>query len=408
MKIGHTTATRMLLLGALYFAQGVPWGFVTVTVVLSLTNLGFDAAALGGMLSTAYLPWIGKPLLGPLIDAANFGRWGRRRPIIVAAQVGMAASVLALATVDPRGSWSLFLALIFLHNAMGAFQDVATDALALVILPERERGTGNGVMSAAKFVGVWAGGPALSGLAAHGGGWTTLAPLVAAMLLFPTVLLLFVDEAHPPPDGRVARGLRPLLGSLRLVLATRATWFAVGLALTITASEGLLQPMFIPLLRRTLAFSETDVSLLLSIATAVSAAASLLGGVLSDSLGRTRTLILGVVGLAACNGLFALLRPLWPSFPFVLGFTAVSAAFSGVVYSAVLALFMDLCRPETGATQFQLYMALLNLRNAWSSFAGGRLAVRLDPAPLFGLAVLVDLIAVVFIALLARRNNAAR
>ena len=45
-------------------------------------------------------------------------------------------------------------------------QDVATDGLAVMILPPSERGTGNGVMTAAKFTGSLSGGAGLSWLIA--------------------------------------------------------------------------------------------------------------------------------------------------------------------------------------------------------------------------------------------------
>ena len=49
----QSTRSRLLLLGALYFAQGVPWGFVTVALVVRLTGAGIGAAAIGGLLAVA-------------------------------------------------------------------------------------------------------------------------------------------------------------------------------------------------------------------------------------------------------------------------------------------------------------------------------------------------------------------
>ena len=48
---------RFATFGALYFAQGVPWGFIAVGFVVFLTDLGLDNTAMGSALGLAYLPW---------------------------------------------------------------------------------------------------------------------------------------------------------------------------------------------------------------------------------------------------------------------------------------------------------------------------------------------------------------
>jgi PAT family beta-lactamase induction signal transducer AmpG len=142
-----------------------------------------------------------KPVLGPFVDLVDFGRLGRRRPIIMGAEVLMAISVLALTRVDPRASYDLFLVLVFIHNACGAAQDVATDGLAIQILKPRERGTGNGVMTAAKFVGVLAGGSALLRFT-NGTDWRIAAYATAAMVLVPVVPLLVFREPARQVESR--------------------------------------------------------------------------------------------------------------------------------------------------------------------------------------------------------------
>jgi PAT family beta-lactamase induction signal transducer AmpG len=52
----------------------------------------------------------------------------------------------------------LFTLIILLHNAFGATQDVAIDALAVNVLPEEERGLANGFMFAGASIGQTIGG----------------------------------------------------------------------------------------------------------------------------------------------------------------------------------------------------------------------------------------------------------
>ena len=106
---------RLTLLGALYFAQGVPWGLVTVTLALHLTRAGFGAPELATLFVWATMPWTFKFAMGPLVDGLG-ARAGRRRWLIAGAELAMAASLIALSSVDAVRSHGPFLALVFVHN----------------------------------------------------------------------------------------------------------------------------------------------------------------------------------------------------------------------------------------------------------------------------------------------------
>jgi MFS family permease len=206
-----TRRFRLTLLGALYFAQGVPWGLVTVTLALHLTRAGLGAPELATLFVWATMPWSFKFLMGPIVDALG-ARAGRRRWLILGAELAMVASLIALASVDAVDRRAAFLALVFVHNLCAAFQDVATDGLAIAILPVDERGRANGIMSGAKFAGTLAGGPLLSTLATSHG-WPLAAGIAAALTLAPSALLRRAREpsggAEPRADQpRTARGPR--------------------------------------------------------------------------------------------------------------------------------------------------------------------------------------------------------
>ena len=42
---------RLVVVAALYFAQGIPWGFATITLAALLAEQGVDANAIGQMLA---------------------------------------------------------------------------------------------------------------------------------------------------------------------------------------------------------------------------------------------------------------------------------------------------------------------------------------------------------------------
>jgi len=79
----------------------------------------------------------------------------------------------------------------------------------------------------------------------------------------------------------------------------------------------------------------------------------------------------------------------------------------GVVYATTLALFMDLTNPRLAATQFQIYMALLNIKDALAQKVGGRLAERLPAPMMFGLSAIIELVPLLLLPWLdARRARA--
>jgi PAT family beta-lactamase induction signal transducer AmpG len=392
-----TPRSRLLLFAGLYFAQGVPWGFFTVAIMLRLANLGLGPAAIGEVASTAWLPWTLKPLLGPLVDRVSFGRFGRRRPYILLAELGMALSLAAMSLVEPSQRLGLFSVLLFAHNLFAAAQDVGTDALAIHILPERERGSANGFMSAGKFAGVVVGGQGLL-FVAHLAGWRAAYLAAIGLLLVPALLVLPVQESDAQP-----RTVHLMQDALRL-LTRRVVLVAAAFALLVDASDSLLFPLIYPLLSKQLGFSEQQIATLSTVGGAVAAVSSIAGGFFSDRLGRRRTLFLGCLGVAGLNLVFMASRSMWGSYGFQVAFAVVGAVVSGIVYASSLALFMDLTHPKLAATQFQIYMALMNSRGFWASRLGGWSAERVTAPRMFGLGAIVELLPLLLLPVLDLRK----
>src|SRR5687767_2389040 len=80
------------LLGALYFSQGLPFGFFTQSLPVVLRQQGFSLGAIG-LSSLLALPWALKFLWAPAID-----RIGTRRSWILPLQLGSVVVLLVLAT----------------------------------------------------------------------------------------------------------------------------------------------------------------------------------------------------------------------------------------------------------------------------------------------------------------------
>jgi PAT family beta-lactamase induction signal transducer AmpG len=405
VRIGATTASRLVLLGGLYFAQGISWGFLTIAIAVRL-QLG--PAELGGLTAVAYWPWALKVVLGPLVDTVSFGRWGRRRPLILGAEAVMMVSLLALAGLDPRLTPVAFLALVLVHNSFAALQDVTTDALAISILPEHERGRANGVMAAAKYGGVLAGGTEMGSLA-EAAGWPVACLAAAALLLIPATLVLFTDEGPAPVRRGAREALRALGGEIKLSFARRVTVVAGLFALVSGVSEAFLYPVLLPLMQKGMALPDHQVRMALRLSAAAGAAGSLLGGWLADRISRREAILVSAGSLALAHLAFAALPASWPGLiEYVIG----GGLASGMLYASAVAMFMDLANPRLAATHFQFFMGLLNVRNMWAAVAGGALGRTTTAPAMFVLAAALELLPLVLLvaigALSSRRGDTGR
>ncbi|HCP83278.1 MAG TPA: hypothetical protein DIT88_02650, partial [Planctomycetaceae bacterium] len=162
MSLSTQRSQRIPTLCALYFAQGVPWGFMLTTLVNYLSENGLSTEDAGVLTSVIILPWTFKLIWAPLLDTVTYRPMGRRRPWIIVAQLCMALTLLGILAVEPymfgsdmdiAKSYTMLYWMFFIHNVFQSIQDVCTDALAVDILPESERGVTNGLMWGAKIVG---------------------------------------------------------------------------------------------------------------------------------------------------------------------------------------------------------------------------------------------------------------
>lgn len=124
----------LAVLLTLYFAQGLPSGFITQALPTLLRDHGVSLEMIGwsGLLLA---PWALKFLWAPVVDRYFSPRLGRARSWILPLQVLSAAIVMAVGLFDPTKLsepltlWSLY-SLLLLLSLVGATHDVAADGLA--------------------------------------------------------------------------------------------------------------------------------------------------------------------------------------------------------------------------------------------------------------------------------------
>ncbi|MET9834206.1 MFS transporter [Streptomyces sp. NPDC006385] len=233
---------RLCLSGVLIsgFGTSALW-LVSGVWVKDLT--GSDGLAALCMLAM-WAPTLAGPLLGTLADRT------RRKPLLIGANLLLAALLLALVTVDsPDRVWLLF-AVLFVYGAAGVVHDAAESALVAGAVPAPLLGDFNGLrMTASEGMKLLAPLAGAGVYAAYGG--ASVAVLDAATFVAATGLYacLRVRESKPERPtvtwrAQTAQGARYLWSHPRLrplVLAGGATMLFAGLngALTYAVIDGL-------------------------------------------------------------------------------------------------------------------------------------------------------------------------
>ncbi|MEM9629863.1 MAG: MFS transporter [Pseudomonadota bacterium] len=146
-----------VLLAGLYISQFLPVAFFFMGLPAILRAEGMELSQIGALYSLGIV-WVLKFLWAPLVDRTGFGRWGHYRIWVLATQSGMVAMLVLISRLGGADDFSSLLVLSLVMTAFAATQDIATDAIACRLLPERLRGPGNAIQIAGGLFGLVLGG----------------------------------------------------------------------------------------------------------------------------------------------------------------------------------------------------------------------------------------------------------
>jgi MFS family permease len=442
-----TRRGRLTAFFFLYVAEGIPLGFTATAIATQLRRGGVTPAQIGAFIGVLYLPWGWKWAMGPIVDLVYSDRLGRRRLWIMAAQLGMVLSLLSIMNVriDPSHLRLFFIAAIVL-NVFSAVQDVAIDALAVGSLRKAERGLANGLMFSGAYTGQIVGGSGVLFLNDYlknfdsslrdfySQGSFSVTFLVVASALMAIMILVSRSLREPRAEEKRQYDGSPLAAvwrelvayvvqAVRAFFGSRAAVAAFVLALmpigTYSLSLALQANLAVEI-----GMEDSDIATLGLITAIIAAVCCVIGGLLSDKLGRRRMLTYYVLGttIPPLILLYVMLHHDWilpidPTDParrlapasLVRAFwmiAMVHATFTGLVYGTRTAIFMDVCDPKVAATQFTAYMALLNVVISYSAIWQGLVIEKHGYPMTLGLDVIVGMLCLAVLPFVKPRPSA--
>ena len=147
------TPWHLFCLSSLYFAQGLPVGFLFLALNTYFASKGASITELAVFSSLLLIPWTIKIFLAPFVDTFTIRKFGRRRFWILSSQLGMVCVLLPLTIIGSELSIYAIGLIGMLVNLFIAFQDLSTDALAADSLEEITLSKANGLMWGSQIAG---------------------------------------------------------------------------------------------------------------------------------------------------------------------------------------------------------------------------------------------------------------
>ncbi|WP_433490946.1 MFS transporter [Nocardia grenadensis] len=377
-RSGTISAGTLVLLAALYFAQGLPYGFFTQALPVVLRESGFSLIEISAT-GILFAPWALKFLWAPYVD-----HYGTRRQWLLTLQLAASAVTLGLACLDLSASLRWLLVGIAVVNAISATQDVATDGLAVQLLGPRQRGLGNGIQVGAYRIGMIVGGGALLWLFALAG-WRVLFVVMSLLLLLtaipvwwsPRTTIRSTSEKAPSSPGRLPIGWWQRLrrpGMLAFILLIGGFKFGDSMG------SAMVGPFM----------SDTGLTLgqIALVKGALSSAGALAGAALGGWLcyrhGRRRALLIGGVTQTLSLALYLLAALGIGGFELIVTASLAEHILGGAATVAVFTLMMDAADPDHAGSDYTLLACAIVVVQGIAGFAAGTVGELLGYPALFG------------------------
>ncbi|MEU1239004.1 MFS transporter [Micromonospora parva] len=340
---------RLGTLTALYVTQYLGVGFITVGLTAILRDGGTSLDTLA-LLQIVGLIWPIKFLWAPILDRYGSRHRGHYRSWLLVLQSALVLALLALLPfASPADALGPIVAICAAYVFFSATQDIAVDAVAVRMLAESARGTGNGIQVAASYLGNLLGGGACV-LVYDQFGWASAIGLLVAMTAVGLVVVWRFRE--PPRTDRVARIGTAYRALLSVFGQPGCRWWTFGVVPLVYVGAGMAYALVTPALVDA-GWSLGRIGVVTGVVTSAPAiVAGLVAGLGVGRFGRGGVLVAGGLALTVST---LLLLPLMNGQAPLGGTVAALCCFMVAYTIANVVLYtvnMDYSRPDTGGTDF--------------------------------------------------------
>lgn len=384
-SLSDNTFLRYFNFIALYFAQGVPEGMLTFGIPAWMAMNGKSPGEIASFAVVTVLPWSLKFIVAPLMDRYTYLPMGRKRPWILLGQIGLVSSCISMAYIsDPLNNLNQLMIAGFMVSFFGAFQDVATDGMAVDIIPSDQQAKANGLMWGSKIIGI-SSSLALGSWLLNEYSFTTailmLSFIIGIIMLVPLCLRERKGEKIVPwakgkasPESKKTQltSWGTIFNSLYRVVRLRNSLLLVVILFIAQGSYnyiGTLLPIFCV---KELGWTSGSYSQLYSTANLIGGIGGMIiGGILIERFGKKRMMNHYFMGMVLLTVALATLKMYWHFTYFIYGFMIAYNILYTFACIGVFSIAMQCCWKKVSASQFTLYMTISNLgRIALAAFIG--------------------------------------
>ena len=368
------TPWHLFCLSSLYFAQGLPVGFLFLALNTYFASKGASITELAVFSSLLLIPWTIKIFLAPFVDTFTIRKFGRRRFWILSSQLGMVCALLPLTIIGSELSIYAIGLIGMLVNLFIAFQDLSTDALAADSLEEITLSKANGLMWGSQIAGKGIG--MLLGTSLY---FSFGIPFGISVLIALIMLLFLVPLLSKELDFKVGHKLvlnqknilapKNLLKEVAKVFSDNRAWWAILFLIFINLGSGVYEVIYNKFFLEELNWTGEMIGKLRPWGLLSGGLMGLTAGILGTYYQRhlllfffifTQILIYFFLGIFSdgISNSFA--------YTIIIGIDMAGAAISVCMF----AILMAFCFSQTSATNFGIFMGLANV----STLIGNNLA----------------------------------
>lgn len=358
----------------LYFSQGIPEGITIFAIPAWMAMNGKSTTEIASYSAVIIIPFSLKILLAPIIEKYTYLPMGRRKPWLLFGQFGILCSIIALSFVpDPLHNIFLLTAVVLCVHTFIMFQDIATDSLAIDIVPLEQQGKANSFMWGSKTIG--------TSVSLFVSSWLINRLSFSNALLImsaPVLLIMFVplclrerrgEKLLPWLAGKTSPDAAFLAvdswgklfkSFLQVVLLPNSLLLLLAVFITMAALHYMrtLLPVFTI---QALGWNNIFYSKIYSGSNLAGGIVGMfIGAIIIHRFGIMRLIRGGLLLIAMLAISMALFVPLWKNDNFIVAFIVVFCTLLTLIHIGVLALAMHLCWKRISALQFTFCMTIFN------------------------------------------------